>query len=83
MSPAAAKSAGQAKDFQMRNILLPAALVLSMAAGSVAFAAPATPMAPTPAATAKAKAADCAKQWTAQKKHTETRKAFLAACEKA
>ncbi len=67
----------------MRNILLPAALVLSLAAGSAAFAAPATPAAAPSAAAAKAKAADCAKQWTAQKKHTQTRKAFLAACEKA
>jgi hypothetical protein len=31
---------------------------------------------------ASAKHADCLKQWSAQKKHTQTRKAFLAACEK-
>jgi hypothetical protein len=69
----------------MRKFLIPAALIVSLAGGSAALAA--TKPAPAPAAATKAaaspKAADCAKQWKAQKKHTQTRKAFLAACEKA
>lgn len=65
----------------MRKLLVPAALVISMAAGSAAFAA----TAPKPAkpAASSTKTADCMKQWQAQKTHTQTRKAFLAACEKA
>lgn len=69
----------------MRNLLIPAALIVSLAGGSAALAA--TKPAPAPAAAttsmASSKANDCAKQWKAQKKHTQTRKAFLAACEKA
>lgn len=68
----------------MRKLLIPAALIVSLAGGSAALAA--TKPAPAPAAAmsaAPSKAADCAKQWKAQKKHTQTRKAFLTACEKA
>lgn len=68
----------------MRKLLIPAALIVSLAGGSAALAA--TKPAPAPmaaAAPASSKANDCAKQWKAQKKHTQTRKAFLAACEKA
>lgn len=65
----------------MRKLLVPAVLVVSMAAGSAAFAAT-TPKPAKPAATAT-KSADCMKQWSAQKTHTQTKKAFLAACEKA
>ena len=68
----------------MRKFLLPAALVVSLATGSAALAAqPSGGMSSTqPAAASKAKASECAKQWKAQKKHSQTRKAFLAACEK-
>jgi len=67
----------------MRKFLVPTVLILSMAVGSSAFAAPKAAK-PAPAAMApSSKASDCAKQWQAQKKHTETRKAFLTACEKA
>jgi len=58
----------------MRKLFVPAALVISIAMGSAAFAAKAP---------ANPKHADCVKQWKAEKKHTETRKVFLAACEKA
>jgi len=64
----------------MRSLIAPVAIVMSLAVGSVAFAATA-PAKPAPAM-ASAKAADCAAQWKAEKKHTQTRKAFLAACEK-
>lgn len=66
----------------MRKLLVPAALVVSMAAGSAAFAAT-TPKPAKPAATATATRSACMKQWSAQKTHTQTKKAFLAACEKA
>jgi len=69
----------------MRNILLSSALVLSLVGGASAMAAtkPAAPAA-KPAATATAsKSADCAKQWKAEKTHSQTRKAFMAACTKA
>lgn len=68
----------------MRQILIPAMLAASIAVGGVAVAA--TPMVHKTAATQAApnpKAGDCLKQWKAQKKHTQTRKVFLAACEKA
>jgi Ni/Co efflux regulator RcnB len=69
----------------MRKLLIPALLACSLAAGPVAMAA--TPHKATTTTTAtkvdKAKQADCAKQWKAQTKHTQTRKAFMAACEKA
>ena len=69
----------------MRKILISSALILSLAGGAQALAA-AKPAATKAAATAAAtdpKAADCAKQWKAEKKHTQTRKAFMAACTKA
>lgn len=71
----------------MRKVLLSSALVLSFACGSAALAAdkPATktmasakPAAAAPAD--KAKSTDCAKQWKAEKKHSQTRKAFMASC---
>jgi len=62
----------------MRKLLLPAALIASMALGAAGVAATAQ------AKAAKSpKRADCVKQWKAEKTHTETRKAFLAACERA
>jgi len=65
----------------MRKILLSSAIVLSLVGGASAMAA--TKAAP-PAATATAsKTADCAKQWKAEKTHTQTRKAFMAACARA
>ena len=67
----------------MRKILISSAIVLSLAGGGGAFAA--TKPAPAkPAATAaSSKAAECAKQWKAEKTHAQTRKAFMAACNKA
>jgi uncharacterized protein YceK len=67
----------------MRNIIISSALVLSLVGGASAMAAT-KPAAAKPAATATAsKSADCAKQWKAEKTHTQTRKAFMAACTKA
>lgn len=66
----------------MRKFFVPAALVVSMAVGSSAFAATAPKPAKAAAATSS-KAADCMKQWKAQKTHSGDKKAFLAACEKA
>ena len=69
----------------MRTVLLSSALILSLATGSAALAttkpATAKPAAASPAD--KAKSADCEKQWKAEKKHSQTRKAFMAACTKA
>jgi hypothetical protein len=71
----------------MRKILISSALILSLAGGASAMAAtkPAAKAAPAaPAATATtSKTADCNKQWKAEKKHTQTHKAFMAACTKA
>ena len=68
----------------MHKILIASAVALSLAAGGAAVAKPAaTKAASTAAAQANPKAADCAKQWKAEKKHTQTRKAFMAACTKA
>ena len=68
----------------MHKILIASALVLSLAGGSTALAATKAKVAPAPAASvAPSKSADCAKQWKAEKKHTQTRKAFMAACTKA
>lgn len=64
----------------MRKFFVPAALAaIAIAAGSAAVAA----TAPAAKPAVSPKHADCVKQWSAQKKHTQTRKAFLAACEKA
>ena len=69
----------------MRKILISSALILSLCGGAQALAAtkPAAKAQPAAAAAADPKAADCAKQWKAEKKHTQTRKAFMAACTKA
>lgn len=67
----------------MRKYFVPAVLVVSMAVGSSAFAASAPKHAKVATTAASAKAADCMKQWKAQKTHTGDKKAFLAACEKA
>jgi hypothetical protein len=68
----------------MRKILISSALVLSLVGGASAMAATKPATKPAPAATAtNSKASDCAKQWKAEKKHTQTRKAFMAACTKA
>lgn len=72
----------------MRNLIAPAALVLSLALGSAAFAATpapaAKPAAVKPAATAKmdanAKRAACETSWKTQKTHTGTEAAFVKAC---
>jgi Ni/Co efflux regulator RcnB len=65
----------------MRKLLLSLAIV-SIAAGPASMAMAATkPAKPATAAAANPKAADCEKQWKAEKKHTQTKKAFLAACE--
>lgn len=67
----------------MRKILLSSALILSLAGGSAAFAADkpaAKPAKATKMAASDPKAADCLKQWKAEKKHTQTRKAFMEAC---
>ena len=69
----------------MRKLLISSALILSLAGGAQALAAtkPAPKPQPAAASATNAKAADCAKQWKAEKKHTQTRKAFMAACAKA
>lgn len=80
----------------MRKLIATSIIVASLAAGSAAFAAPppkaaqaqtgkaanTSTQAPAHAPMGKAKREDCAKQWKAQKHHSQTRKAFLAACEK-
>ena len=69
----------------MRKLIAPAALVLSLAVGSAAFAAPAAkPVAAKPAASAKmdakAKTAACEQSWKAQKTHTGKEADFVKAC---
>lgn len=72
----------------MRNLIAPAALVLSLALGSGAFAATPAPAAKTtamkPAASAKmdtnAKRTACENAWKSQKTHTGTEAAFVKAC---
>jgi hypothetical protein len=69
----------------MRNLIAPAALALSLAIGSAAFAAtPASaPAKPAPAATKTsmaAKRAACEKSWNSQKPHTGDKAAFVKAC---
>jgi Ni/Co efflux regulator RcnB len=67
---------------QMRKLLLPLAIV-AIAAGPASMAMAATKPAAKAhaAAAANPKTADCEKQWKAEKKHSQTKKAFLAACE--
>jgi len=68
----------------MRKILISSALILSLAGGATAMAATKPAAKPAPAASATdSKTADCNKQWKAEKKHTQTHKAFMAACAKA
>ena len=69
----------------MRNLIAPAALILSLAAGSAAFAAtPAPAAAVKPAATAKmdasAKRTACEQSWKSQKTPPGTEAAFVKAC---
>ena len=67
----------------MRNFIAPAALVLSLALGSAAFAATPAPAA-KPAAMAKAdthaKTTACEQAWKSQKSHTGTERAFVKSC---
>ncbi len=66
----------------MTKLLAPAALILSLAVGSAAFAATA-PAAPAPAQkapSAHAKKAACEKAWKAQKTRTGSEKEFVKAC---
>lgn len=63
----------------MTRILASAAILVALVAGPAAFAAA---KAPAPVKT-PTKHEQCVSQWKAQKKHTQTRKSFLAACEKA
>ncbi len=60
----------------MSKFLIPAIVALVIGAAPAKSAAPATAAAPAD------KKADCTKQWAAQKKHTKTMKAFMAACTK-
>jgi hypothetical protein len=69
----------------MRNLIAPAALALSLAIGSAAFAAPpASAPAKTAPAAAKpsmaTKRAACEKSWNSQKTHTGEKAAFVKAC---
>ena len=83
MSPVAAPAAHRETTTDMRKILISSALVLSLAGGGAAFAATKPAAKPAPAASAAdTKSADCAKQWKAEKKHSQTHKAFMAACTK-
>ncbi len=74
----------------MRHLIAPAAVVLSLLAGSAALAAPPAPTAPAKTAPAKtamaakpspaAKKAECEKAWNSQKTHTGDKAAFVKAC---
>ena len=84
MPSAAARADNQGANPVMRKILISSALILSLAGGASAIAATKPAAKPAPAASATAdKTADCNKQWKAEKKHTQTHKAFMAACTKA
>lgn len=68
----------------MRKILISSAILLSLASGAGAMAATKPAAKPASAATASAdKSKACAAQWKAEKTHSQTRKAFMAACTKA
>ena len=74
----------------MRKLFVSTILVASMAAGSAALAASTAPSAKVEKASASStkmasgtSKSSCLKQWKAQKTHSETKKAFLTACEKA
>ena len=66
----------------MRTILLSSAIVLSLIGGASAMAATKAAPAAKPAAT-MSKHSSCAMQWKAETSHTQSHKAFMAACEKA
>ncbi|MEW5685420.1 MAG: hypothetical protein AB1942_10910 [Pseudomonadota bacterium] len=69
----------------MRKILISSAILLSLASGAGAMAAtkPAAKPAQTAASATSDKTKACAAQWKAEKTHSQTRKAFMAACTKA
>jgi hypothetical protein len=70
----------------MRRLVVPATLALLLAAsGSVVAASQRAAAAKTAAVqlAPKAKEVECIRQWRAQKKHAQTRRTFLAACQKA
>ena len=69
----------------MRKFAVPLAALLAAALATTALGAttPTAPAKPAAVSVSKDKLADCTKQWKAQKKHTQTRKAFMAACQKA
>ena len=69
----------------MRNLIAPAAIALSLIAGSAAFAATPAPAPPAKTAMAAkpapaAKKAECEKAWNSQKTHTGDKAAFVKAC---
>ena len=69
----------------MRHLIAPAAIALSLIAGSAAFAATPAPAAPAKTAmaakpTPAAKKAECEKAWNSQKTHTGDKAAFIKAC---
>lgn len=68
----------------MRKLLLSSAIVLSLVGGASAMASTKAPkpMSNAPSMTAS-KSSECARQWKAEKTHTQSRKAYLAACNKA
>ena len=67
----------------MNKTVITSAMILSLAAGGVGMAATHTPKPAAPPPATASKSADCAKQWKAEKKHSQTRKAFMAACTRA
>jgi len=64
----------------MSKIILTAAIAAALSAGSALAATAATKT--THDSAAKAKQADCTKQWSGQKKHIQSKKAFMASCMK-
>lgn len=69
----------------MTKLLMTGAVLFTLAAApAFAATAPAAPAPARPTATAaNPKLAACQAQWRSQRHHTQTRKAFLAACLKA
>lgn len=64
----------------MHKIMLSTAIALSLAGGAPALAK--AHHVEKASATAS-KSAECARQWRAETSHTQTRKAFMAACTRA
>jgi len=66
----------------MRTLIAPAAVILSLALGTAAFAATTTPAKPSAHAQnpSHAKRTACEAAWKAEKSHTGTEKAFVKAC---